>query len=95
MLDKMLLLDINPKLYIMVTGSVASYLIIKQLKGGRSKDAAMSHSIAMPNIVLPCYQPNASSVRSVSSPFGCSISTCHDLKVRHDMEITGKAAWDI
>ncbi|KAJ2961349.1 hypothetical protein NQZ79_g3356 [Umbelopsis isabellina] len=78
----------------MVTGSLASYLIIKQLKGGRSKDDVMSPNIAMPNIVLPSYHPNASYGRSVSSPLGCSISTCDDLKIRHDMESSDKAAWD-
>ncbi|KAG2177300.1 hypothetical protein INT43_007957 [Umbelopsis isabellina] len=74
--------------------SLASYLIIKQLKGGRSKDAVIAPSLAIPNIVLPSYHPNTSYGRSMSSPLGCSISTCDDLKVRHDMESSGKAAWD-
>ncbi|GAB5586965.1 hypothetical protein Unana1_01865 [Umbelopsis nana] len=76
--------------------SLASYLIIKQMKGGRGNDTTGANCIDVPNIILPPYQRNRTSEQS-RIPLGCTISTltCDDRKIRHDdIEHGERAGWE-
>ncbi|CAO3659878.1 unnamed protein product [Umbelopsis ramanniana] len=71
--------------------SLASYLIIKQLKGGRNSHPDLTAGVA--TIHLPPYQRSPAPSRL---PLGCTISTCEDHKFSStDVEQGHRAVWDM